>query len=196
MPLDNDVELKDSVMLRNVEGEVLTPSVVHFDGDEIVVGKAAKRAAATDAEHVAECAKRDMGLESYSKPINGQNIPPEVIQACILRKLGRDFGNTVRPDARVVITVPAYFDEPRRKATQLVGAFNGFGGLASALVACAEYFRTPDPTTMAVDTSVTIGLGVLTGNIFAALGALAGGNCADSRLRRRQQLGRPGLRPG
>ncbi|MCE9544119.1 MAG: Hsp70 family protein [Planctomycetia bacterium] len=105
-----------SVMLRNAEGDVLTPSVVLVDADEMVVGKFAKRAVATQADRVAECVKRDMGQPLYSRPVAGQQLPPEVLQACILKKLRGDAGPAIG-QAGVVITVPAYFDEPRRKAT-------------------------------------------------------------------------------
>ena len=39
---------------------------------------------------VAQWVKRDMGAPFYSHPIRGQYLPPEVIQACILRKLKAD----------------------------------------------------------------------------------------------------------
>ncbi len=47
--------------LINAEGDKLTPSVVFFEGDNVVVGKEAVKALATDAAAVAECAKRDLG---------------------------------------------------------------------------------------------------------------------------------------
>ena len=48
-----------------------------------------------------------------------------MIQACILRKLKVDLVSTLGPNARVVITVPAYFDETRRKATADAGEMAG-----------------------------------------------------------------------
>ncbi len=62
-----------------------------------------------------------MGAAVYSRPIRGEHLPPEVIQACILRKLKADIAAAVGPAAQVVLTVPAYFDEPRRKATADAG---------------------------------------------------------------------------
>ncbi len=115
-----------SVMLRNGEGELLTPSVVLFDDTQITVGSVAKRVAPTEFDRVAVCAKRDMGQKFYSKEINGQQIPPGVIQACILRKLRRDAELQVRGKLQAVITVPAYFDEPRRKATYDAGVMAGW----------------------------------------------------------------------
>jgi molecular chaperone DnaK len=114
-----------SQIVRNFHGDILTPSVVLFDDKEIIVGKDAKKAAADDADRVAECVKRDMGSEFFSKPIRGEQLPPEVIQACILRKLAADAVRVCGPNIKVVITVPAYFDEPRRKATADAGEMAG-----------------------------------------------------------------------
>jgi molecular chaperone DnaK len=118
-------ETGHSAMLRNAEGDVLTPSVVLFNQTEVVVGKPARTATVIDPDLVAEWVKRDMGSPYYSRPIQGQYLPPEVIQACILRKLKSDIAATLTADAQVVITVPAYFDEPRRKATADAGEMAG-----------------------------------------------------------------------
>jgi molecular chaperone DnaK len=109
----------------NAEGDLTTPSVVLFDGDEVVVGKEAVKALATEAEQIAECAKRDMGLREYRKPLGGVNYPPEVLQAFVLKKLRDDASRQIGPFEQAVITVPAYFDEVRRKATQDAGFMAG-----------------------------------------------------------------------
>lgn len=114
-----------SVMLSNDEGDLLTPSVVLFAQSEVVVGKDARNAAMVDPVLVAEWVKRDMGSPFYSRPIQGRYLPPEVIQACILRKLRGKIDAELGPDARCVITVPAYFDETRRKATADAGEMAG-----------------------------------------------------------------------
>jgi molecular chaperone DnaK len=114
-----------TAMLRNGDGELLTPSVVFFDDAEIIVGKEALRAAAAHPDRVAQWVKRDMGAPVYSRPIRGQYLPPEVIQSCILRKLRGDVVAAVGAAAKAVITVPAYFDEPRRKATADAGEMAG-----------------------------------------------------------------------
>jgi len=114
-----------STMLRNAEGELLTPSVVLFGDRQVVVGKEARNAAIVEPDVVAEWVKRDMGAPRYSRPIRGEYLPPEVIQACILRKLRADIVSALGADVAVVITVPAYFDEPRRKATADAGEMAG-----------------------------------------------------------------------
>jgi molecular chaperone DnaK len=111
--------------LINAEGDKLTPSVVFFEGENVVVGKEALKALATDAELVAQCAKRDLGLRFYQKRLGGRCYPPEAIQAWVLRKLRVDAQRLVGPITKAVITVPAYFDEVRRKATQDAGYIAG-----------------------------------------------------------------------
>jgi molecular chaperone DnaK len=114
---------------RNTEGDVLTPSVVLFEDSEVVVGKEAKKATAIKSGSIAEFVKRDMGKEVYSRPIHGEKLRPEVIQACILKKLKDDAAATVGTNFEAVITVPAYFDEPRRKATADAGEMAGLAVL-------------------------------------------------------------------
>ena len=140
-----------TVMVRNAQGDILTPSVVLFDDQEIVVGKEAKKAVGIDTDRVAECVKRDMGQPVYSRPIRGENLPPEVIQSCILKKLKDDAVKALGPDAKAVITVPAYFDEPRRKATSDAGEMAGLEVLdivnepTAAALAFGEHLGYLDP---------------------------------------------------
>lgn len=116
-------------MIRNAEGDILTPSVVLFEDTEVIVGKEAKNAAAVKPDRVAQWVKRDMGAPVYHRPVRGEYLPPEVIQACVLRKLKADTMRVLGPDLGVVITVPAYFDEPRRKATADAGEMAGLNVL-------------------------------------------------------------------
>ena len=104
--------------LSNAEGEPLTPSVLLFEDGEVIVGKEAFKAASTDYERVVECAKRQLGRRVHDKSIGGQSFPPEVLQALTLAKLKRDAEDVLGPISTAVVTVPAYFDEVRRKATQ------------------------------------------------------------------------------
>lgn len=119
-------ELGKPQTLLNAEGDKLTPSVVFFDGPDTIVGKEAVKALGTDAMQVAECAKREVGHRVYGKVIGGRQYPPEAIEAWILNKLRVDSQQQIGPYRQVVITVPAYFDEVRRKATQDAGYMAGF----------------------------------------------------------------------
>ncbi|MCA9146523.1 MAG: Hsp70 family protein [Planctomycetaceae bacterium] len=111
--------------LANDEGELTTPSVVFFDRSGTVVGREAIKAAEFEPQRVARFAKRDMGEGFYHRPILGNQFPPEVIQALILEKLKHDAELRIGKFSHAVITVPAYFNEPRRKATQDAGRLAG-----------------------------------------------------------------------
>ncbi len=114
------------VTLNNAEGEKTTPSAVLVDDGEVVVGKEALKAIATDANVIALCAKRDLGRRFYHKPLAGRHYPPEALEAWVLNKLRLDASQQIGNVRKVVITVPAYFDETRRKATQDAGYMAGF----------------------------------------------------------------------
>jgi molecular chaperone DnaK len=113
------------VTMVNAEGELLTPSVVLFDGPDIVVGKEAVKAMGTESTKIAECSKRDIGRRAYRKSLDGNEYPPEVIEACVLKKLKEDAEKRIGKFSKCVITVPAFFDEVRRKATQDAGKIAG-----------------------------------------------------------------------
>jgi len=112
-------------IVRNSEGDLLTPSVVAFQDDRAVVGKAAWEADPESVGRVAECVKRDMGQPLYHRTIGDRQFPPEAIQGFILRKLREDIVAKVGEDFQAVIAVPAYFDEPRRQATVDAGQVSG-----------------------------------------------------------------------
>ena len=117
------------ITINNSEGGITTPSVVFFDETGPVVGKEAARTAAFEPEMIAQFAKRDIGAESYKKKVAGNDLPPEVVEAIILKKLKEDAELVLGEIKDVVITVPAYFNEPRRKATQDAGELAGFNVL-------------------------------------------------------------------
>ncbi|HEX5106552.1 MAG TPA: Hsp70 family protein, partial [Pirellulaceae bacterium] len=114
-----------TVMVPNVDGLFLTPSVVLFDDAGIVVGREALKAIPVAAGRIARWVKRDMGSPSYSQPIGGHFLPPEAIQACILGQLRTDIERQLGTAYAPVITVPAFFDEPRRRATAEAAAMAG-----------------------------------------------------------------------
>ncbi len=115
--------------IPNAEGDITTPSVVLFEENNIVVGKVAVKAASMEAENIADYAKRDMGNSHYCRTIGGQHIPPEVVQSLILEKLRQDAETVLGPLQNAVITVPAFFNEPRRKATEDAGQLAGLNVL-------------------------------------------------------------------
>ncbi len=105
--------------LPNRDGDMLTPSAVLLTEDGgAVVGQAALDVSLEQPERVAMLIKRRMGLPSYGQLVAGREFRPETLSAIILRKLVQDAALRIGPVSKVVITVPAYFDDTRRKATK------------------------------------------------------------------------------
>lgn len=144
---------KDAKIIPNKEGRNTTPSVVAFtDKGEVLVGEPAKRQAITNPERTIYSVKRIMGMMCNEKKaqeakkhvqykivdkngacaveVDGKVYTPQEISAKILMKLKKDaeefFGEEVT-DA--VITVPAYFNDSQRKATQEAGKIAGLNVL-------------------------------------------------------------------
>ncbi len=114
------------VTVPNALGDKLTPSTVFVDEREILVGKEALNAAVLAPENFAECFKRDMGRQSFHRPVAGRQVPAEVLSALVLERLRLDAARRLGTLRQAVITVPAYFDELRRAATQDAGRLAGW----------------------------------------------------------------------
>jgi|SRR5579883_166009 len=110
----------------NRDGEVLTPSAVYLAPDgSAVVGQAALDMALEQPDRVATLIKRRMGLPEYGRAVAGREFRPETLSAVILKKLAQDAEVQLGPITGCVITVPAYFDDTRRKATMDAGRIAG-----------------------------------------------------------------------
>jgi len=144
---------KEAKIIANKEGRNTTPSVVAFtDKGEVLVGEPAKRQAITNPERTIYSVKRIMGMMCNEKKaqeakehvqykivdkngacaveVDGKVYTPQEISAKILMKLKKDaeefFGEEV---TEAVITVPAYFNDSQRKATQEAGKIAGLNVL-------------------------------------------------------------------
>ena len=124
------VEGGKPVVITNAEGERTTPSVVAFTKDgERLVGGAAKRQIATNSGRTVSSIKRYMGSD-HRVHIDGRDLTPQEISAMILAKIRRDAESYLgEPVTEAVITVPAYFDDSQRKATQDAGRIAGLNVL-------------------------------------------------------------------
>ncbi len=111
-------------MLVHANGQSIIPSVVYFDEEEILVGDSALENAEIDAEHVAQFIKVHMG-EPWRRVYRGHEYTPESISAIILGHLVKQATQQIGPIRKAVITVPAYFNEKRRRATQQAGEIAG-----------------------------------------------------------------------
>lgn len=120
-------------ILANRDGERTTPSVVFFQEDgSVLIGTMAKRSAAVAPLDVVEFVKRQMGNPDWKfDSTGGHQYSPEEVSALILKRLKEDaelyLGDGVVTDA--VITVPAYFDDAKRRATKDAGRIAGLNVL-------------------------------------------------------------------
>jgi len=136
------------VVIQNSEGGRTTPSVVAFSKDgERLVGAPAKRQAITNPDKTVASVKRFMGrmfneVEEEAKQaaykivkaddgtarvqIEDRQYAPQEISAMVLQKMKQTaeeyLGEKVN---EAVITVPAYFNDAQRKATQEAGKIAG-----------------------------------------------------------------------
>jgi molecular chaperone DnaK len=114
-----------AVTLPNRDGEMLTPSAVLIEDGGAVVGQAARDVSLDMPNRVALLIKRSMGLPTLGHPVANREFRPETLSAIILRKLIQDAELRIGKVDRAVITVPAYFDDTRRKATKDAGSIAG-----------------------------------------------------------------------
>src|SRR2546426_1227219 len=117
----------EPLVIPNAEGSRITPSVVGFSKTgEVLVGEVAKRQAITNPDRTIRSIKREMGRKDWTIDIDGKKWTPQEISAQILVKLKRDaeayLGDKVH---QAVITVPAYFDDSQRQATNEAGQIAG-----------------------------------------------------------------------
>ena len=113
-------------VIRNYDGDHITPSVVQFDGPNRIVGKEAKNTAQLYPDTTVEMVKRRMGDPNWRFTYEGVDYRPEEISSYILRKLVSDAEqNTGAKITDVVITCPAYFSINQREATAAAGKIAG-----------------------------------------------------------------------
>src|ERR1019366_4708225 len=118
-------ERGQAVTLPNLDGEMLTPSAVLIQDGSAVVGQAARDVALELPGSVALLTKRFMGHPKFGHLVSGREFRPETLSAIILKKLVQDAERRIGPIGKAVITVPAYFDDTRRKATKDAGRIAG-----------------------------------------------------------------------
>jgi len=113
-------------IIENEEGDRITPSVVLFQGDEIIVGRYAKENMAVYPGQGVEFVKRHMGDKLYYFEYNGRRYNATEISSYILKKLKRDaearLGTKI---SEVVITVPTAEGDDRGWRDGRVKGYSG-----------------------------------------------------------------------
>ncbi|MAI02949.1 MAG: molecular chaperone DnaK [Gammaproteobacteria bacterium] len=140
----------EPVVISNSEGDRTTPSVVAYSSDnQVLVGQAAKRQAVTNPEKTLFAVKRLVGRKFKDEfiqkdlksvpygiveaengdawvEVDGNKMAPPQVSAEILKKMKKTaeeyLGSKVDS---AVVTVPAYFNDSQRKATEAAGKIAG-----------------------------------------------------------------------
>lgn len=112
--------------LLNADGRNITPSVVLLGEDgQIVVGPSFERISQESPDHIVEAVKRQMGNKDFYVVYQNKKLTAEFVSALILKKLKQDGEKSIGKITNAVITVPYYFNDVRRKATQDAGKIAG-----------------------------------------------------------------------
>ena len=145
-------------IIPNRLGKNLTPSVVSVDEEgNVYVGETARERMSLYPDSVAQTFKRSMGTER-EYILSGRHFKPEELSSMILRALKEDaevfLGEEI---TEAVISVPAYFDDKRRKATKRAGELAGLkvermiSEPTAAAVAYGLYDKTQDTRFLVFD---------------------------------------------
>ena len=115
------------IVLKNEEGNTITPSVVAFEQDgSIIVGDEAKNIQSLGNENVASFFKREMGSPGFCLTFHEKQYTPTDLSSYILSKLKADaekaLGKTI---TKAVITCPAYFNAIQREEVKKAGRLAG-----------------------------------------------------------------------
>ncbi len=113
-------------IIPNRLGKNLTPSVVSIDEEEqVYVGELAVERMLLYPDSAASVFKRDMGSKKQFKLLN-KTFLAEELSSLVLRALKEDAESYLGEEVtEAVISVPAYFDDARRRATKRAGELAG-----------------------------------------------------------------------
>ncbi len=145
-------------IIPNRLGKSLTPSVVSVDEEgNVYVGETARERMNLYPDSVAQTFKRSMGTER-EYVLSGKHFKPEELSSMVLRSLKEDAEVFLgEPVTEAVISVPAYFDDKRRKATKRAGELAGLkvermiSEPTAAAVAYGLYDKTLDTRFLVFD---------------------------------------------
>ncbi len=145
-------------IIPNRLGKNLTPSVVSVDGEgNVYVGETARERMSLYPDSVAQAFKRSMGTER-EYVLSGKHYRPEELSSLVLRALKEDAEAYLGEEVtEAVISVPAYFDDKRRKATKRAGELAGLkvermiSEPTAAAVAYGLYDKTRDTRFLVFD---------------------------------------------
>ena len=115
----------EPAVIQNADGRPITPSIVLLDEDRVIVGPSFQRISVARPDQIVEAIKREIGNKDYYVVYQNKKLTPEFVSALILKKMKQDAEKVIGPISNAVITVPYYFNDVRRKATQDAGRIAG-----------------------------------------------------------------------
>ncbi|MDR3108550.1 MAG: Hsp70 family protein [Planctomycetaceae bacterium] len=115
------------IVLKNDDGNPITPSVVAFEQDgNVIVGDEAKNIQSLGDANVASFFKREMGNPDFYLTFHGRQHSPTDLSAYVLAKLKADAEKVLgKSVAKAVITCPAYFSAIQREEVKNAGKLAG-----------------------------------------------------------------------
>ncbi len=143
------VQEDKALAVKGKDGKnTLVPSIIHFDKQDVIVGDKAKLMLVEDPEHTIYSVKRLLGksyedIEAYQQnlgyriidqdddalvkiEVDGTYHSPISLSAEILKYLKKRIEEELNQEIqKVVITVPAYFNDSQRQATRDAGKLAG-----------------------------------------------------------------------
>ena len=142
-------------IIKNSEGEYITPSAVLFT-DPAVVGSEAIRGAFSEEELFVQHIKQHMEDKDFKVKIADKELSPAQVSSMILKKLTQDAAASENKEVKDVIAVPANFADNARTATIEAGNLAGLNviGLVNeptAAVVNAAIDHNLDGTTLIFD---------------------------------------------
>ena len=116
----------EPILIPNVFGEYLTPSVVSMDETgELFVGRIAQERLLSHPAQTASVFKRSMGSKKEYR-LGEKSFSSEELSAVVIRKLKEDAEAFLKETVdEAVISVPAYFNDAQRRATKTAGELAG-----------------------------------------------------------------------
>ena len=122
-----DSTLGKPVIIKNKYGNTVTPSVVCFNPAEgVQYGDDAKEMQEFGDQNTASFYKREIGNAAWQLKLNGNNYNAEDLSGVFLKNLIEELNSNLTDKiTSAVITVPAYFDHPKRMATKRAGQTAG-----------------------------------------------------------------------
>ena len=111
----------EPISIPNRDGEFSTPSVVLFEGNDVIVGTEALRNSIRFPDRVVVHAKRYMGNPAHRWKVAGKSYSPVDISTHILKSMLDNARERIGNVERAVITVPAQFSDVQRQATAEAG---------------------------------------------------------------------------